>query len=110
MLFEIEVSPDNLERQLTEDVKTLSDSIVKELVELAPAEMRDLMGTSPSPKGSAPGIKTGSLARSLKGFDDSVSMNEYAQYLDDSVFDGYLNRPFIIPAIDSAIVKIAQPL
>lgn len=110
-MFEIEIEPLDLEKSLTADVRDISKSIVKELVELAPVEMRDLMGTSPSPKGAPPGVKTGSLARSIQSFgDDSIRMNDYAQYLDDSLFDGYLNRPFIVPAIDNALVKIAKTL
>ncbi len=79
MLFEIEVSPDNLERQLTEDVKTLSDSIVRELVELAPTEMQNLFSDSPpSNVGSPPANRTGNLSKSIEPFgDDSIKMLDY---------------------------------
>lgn len=110
-MFEIGLEPNDVERLLKSDIEDAGKSIVRELVELAPTEMRDLMGASPSAKGSAPGIKSGSLAKSLKPFgDDSISMNHYAEFLDDSVFDGYLNRPFLMPGIDKALVKVAKQL
>ena len=115
MLFEIAI--DSFEKELEGDVKALSDSIVKELVELAPAEMRSLFSDSPpSSVGSPPANRTKTLSGSIKTLDDSsISMEGYAVYL-DPVFEGlakgagWANRPFVDKGIDSALVKAAKQL
>ncbi len=109
MNLEIDIAPDNLESLLKSDIAAVGAEIVKELAELAPVEMRDLMGTSPSARGNPPGVKSGSLSRSLKGLNDEISMVYYAEFL-DSFLGGNLERDFVLQGIDNALVKVARQL
>lgn len=115
--FSIEFEPQfaSFERGLKSDLEKVSKDIVREVTELAPAEMRDLMGNNPpSLYGSPPVRRTGNLNRSLRGemignSMGQISMAGYAEYL-DPFLGGKLNRPFIASGIDKALVKIAGDL
>ncbi|MCY7376305.1 MAG: hypothetical protein LH472_10090 [Pyrinomonadaceae bacterium] len=115
--FSIEIDPTiaAFERGLTADIEKLSTEIVREVVELAPVEMRDLMGNNPpSARGSAPARRTGNLANSLQGRLTGTNAGEidliyYSEFL-DPFLGGKLDRPFALTGIDNAIVKVAKSL
>ncbi len=112
--FSIELDPNAgiFAKEISGDVEKVSKELVKQVVELAPQELRDLMGNdSPSQKGSPPANRSGNLSRSYRAIgDNQISMAGYIRYLDDSVFSGYLNRPILAKGIEKALVKVAKPL
>ncbi len=115
--FSIEFDPSlvRFESGLKADVEKVSGELVREITELAPVEMRSLMGSNPpSARGQAPARRTGTLANSLQGQmigqqTGQISMVHYAKYL-DPFLSGHLERPFISRGIDAALVKVAQKL
>ena len=113
MNFGIEIEPSGVGAELRKDVNAVSEVLVRELTELAPVEMKGLFGSSPSPKGSPPGVKSGNLSRSLtgiaNGLSGEISMAFYAEYL-DSFFGGNLERDFVEKGIDRTLVRVAAPL
>lgn len=102
-------------RGINSDVEEISGEIVKEIVELSPNEMRDLMSDNPpSAFGSPPAVRSGDLSRSLQGRvidrnTGEIQMIGYAEFL-DPLFGGKLNRPFILTGIDRQIVRTIKSL
>lgn len=107
-------APPELAKEIAKDVEELARSVIKEVVRTAPALMKGAMSDNPpSLRGHAPAKVTGELFNSIEGDEESleISMAFHAFYL-DPVFEGepggggYLDRPFILPAIAKSLEEI----
>ena len=115
--FSIDFDPNlvSFERELKTDIEREATAIVREIVELAPQEMRDLMSDSPpSARGNPPANRSGDLSRSFQGTMTSaasgqIAMIYYAGYL-DPFLGGHLDRPLVEEGVDRAVVKVMRSL
>lgn len=109
----LELLPANFDTEIKTDVEELTRSILKDVVRLAPDEMRNLMTDNPpSLRGNAPAKVTRELFDSIEGDEQNleISMAGHALFL-DPIFEGlpsggYLNRPFIERGIARALDQI----
>lgn len=124
--IQIDISPSDIARSLNEEAKSLKQEVLKFIAEQAPDEMQAVMmesvptgrpargGGRHSAEGQPPAIITRELLTSLQGrvVDENtveIEMAEHAKYL-DPVFDGYLNRSFIQPAIIRTLNNVPKAL
>jgi len=115
--FSIDFDPNlaSFERELKTDIEREGAAVLREIVELAPAEMRDLMGNNPpSARGNPPANRSGDLSRSFTGTMTSaatgqIAMIYYAGYL-DPFLGGHLDRPLVEEGVDRAVVKVMRSL
>ncbi|HEY0659604.1 MAG TPA: hypothetical protein VGD05_14105 [Pyrinomonadaceae bacterium] len=99
----VEFSPGDLAAAVQETTK----EFMRLLAAGMPDEMRSEMRQFPpaSSEGNAPAKRTGELAGSFEANDLTIVMAGHAQYL-DPVFNGHLNRPFIMPAVARRLAEL----